>query len=107
MSTESIEQTSTLSLALHTPVSTEEFRAARPDIAGPDDGPEDPCPLALRGFVTDGFGRGGKDLGCPTGELNFTQDFSSGMMQTDDRIYAPPDLSNALCDTQRIFLTRR
>lgn len=60
--------TSTTSLASQTPVSTEEFRAARPSFAGPDEGPEEPCPLALRGFVTDGFGRGGKDLGCPTGE---------------------------------------
>lgn len=51
------------------PLSTQAFRSARPSIVGPDDGPATPFPLALRGDVQRGFGRGGKDLGCPTGAL--------------------------------------
>ena len=38
----------------------------RPMIVGPDV-PESPYPIALTGAVQKGFGRGGKDLGCPTG----------------------------------------
>ena len=38
----------------------------RPMIVGPD-APESPYPIALTGAVQRGFGRGGKDLGCPTG----------------------------------------
>ena len=38
----------------------------RPMIVGPD-APESPYPIALIGAVQKGFGRGGKDLGCPTG----------------------------------------
>jgi riboflavin kinase len=38
----------------------------RPMIVGPD-APESPYPIALTGDVQKGFGRGGKDLGCPTG----------------------------------------
>lgn len=38
----------------------------RPMIVGPDS-PESPYPIALTGAVQKGFGRGGKDLGCPTG----------------------------------------
>jgi riboflavin kinase len=48
--------------ALH----TEEFRAIRPQIVGPET-PEPPFPILLSGPVQKGFGRGGKDLGCPTG----------------------------------------
>ena len=49
------------------PMRTETFRRTRPDIAGPDV-PEPPFPIILSGKVQHGFGRGGKDLGCPTGE---------------------------------------
>ena len=35
-------------------------------IVGPD-APGSPYPIALTGAVQKGFGRGGKDLGCPTG----------------------------------------
>lgn len=45
---------------------TDEFRSGRPQIVGPDT-PESPFPIALAGQVQRGFGRGGKDLGCPTG----------------------------------------
>lgn len=38
----------------------------RPTIVGPY-APESPYPIALTGAVQKGFGRGGKDLGCPTG----------------------------------------
>ncbi|EAU84556.2 riboflavin kinase [Coprinopsis cinerea okayama7 len=47
---------------------TEEFRLGRPEIVGPD-APEPPFPIALEGKVQRGFGRGGKDLGCPTANL--------------------------------------
>jgi len=43
-------------------------RAQRPQIVGPDS-PEVPYPIALGGAVQKGFGRGGKDLGCPTANL--------------------------------------
>jgi len=42
------------------------FRGDRPQIVGPD-APEPPFPIKLSGSVQRGFGRGGKDLGCPTG----------------------------------------
>jgi riboflavin kinase len=42
------------------------FRSDRPQIVGPD-APEPPFPIRLSGPVQRGFGRGGKDLGCPTG----------------------------------------
>lgn len=42
--------------------------AIRPMIVGPD-APESPYPIALTGAVQKGFGRGGKDLGCPTANL--------------------------------------
>jgi riboflavin kinase len=42
--------------------------AERPLIVGPEQ-PEAPYPVYLQGWVTRGFGRGSKDLGCPTGEL--------------------------------------
>ena len=51
------------------PLRTETFRRNRADIVGSDK-PEAPYPIYLRGTVEEGFGRGGKDLGCPTGSLN-------------------------------------
>lgn len=42
------------------------FRTSRPDIVGPEV-IEKPFPIQLSGPVQHGFGRGGKDLGCPTG----------------------------------------
>jgi riboflavin kinase len=50
------------------PVSKSDARAHRPLIVGPDS-PEPPFPIVLSGAVQRGFGRGGKDLGCPTGAL--------------------------------------
>lgn len=44
----------------------ESFRTTRPDIVGPDV-PDVPFPIKLSGPVQHGFGRGSKDLGCPTG----------------------------------------
>lgn len=49
------------------PLRTETFRRSRPDIVGPDT-VEPPFPIFLSGAVQKGFGRGGKDLGIPTGE---------------------------------------
>ncbi|KAF7355107.1 Flavokinase domain-containing protein [Mycena sanguinolenta] len=48
------------------PRQTTEFRTSRPQIVGPDS-PESPFPILLSGPVQKGFGRGGKELGCPTG----------------------------------------
>lgn len=41
----------------------------REDVAGAPDGPRKPYPVYLQGWVTRGFGRGSKDLGCPTANL--------------------------------------
>lgn len=49
-------------------VGTETFRKARPEIVGPEE-PESPFPIKMAGAVQKGFGRGGKDLGCPTGTI--------------------------------------
>ena len=46
---------------------TPSYRAARPQIVGAET-PQEPFPIYLSGAVQKGFGRGGKDLGCPTGE---------------------------------------
>jgi Riboflavin kinase len=51
----------------------------RPMIVG-SDVPEPPYPIALTGAVQKGFGRGGKDLGCPTG-LSYLSQFLSFLMQ--------------------------
>ncbi|PPQ69387.1 hypothetical protein CVT24_001656 [Panaeolus cyanescens] len=50
------------------PVKQDNVRNLRPQIVGPDV-PESPYPIALLGPVQKGFGRGGKDLGCPTANL--------------------------------------
>jgi len=50
------------------PLRTETFRKSRPDIVGPET-VEPPFPIFLSGAVQRGFGRGGKDLGCPTANL--------------------------------------
>lgn len=42
--------------------------ASRPPIVG-DDSPSPPYPIYARGKVTRGFGRGSKELGCPTANL--------------------------------------
>ncbi|GAA5828353.1 hypothetical protein JCM5353_004803 [Sporobolomyces roseus] len=42
----------------------------RPSICGSDSGPTSPpFPVKLSGWVSRGFGRGSKDLGCPTANL--------------------------------------
>ncbi|KAI9428683.1 riboflavin kinase [Lactarius indigo] len=50
------------------PLRTETFRQTRPSTVGPDT-VEPPFPIFLSGAVQKGFGRGGKDLGCPTANL--------------------------------------
>ncbi|KAK0191237.1 riboflavin kinase [Armillaria mellea] len=47
---------------------TDSFRDSRPLVVGPDH-PESPFPILLSGAVQRGFGRGGKDLNCPTANL--------------------------------------
>ncbi|GAA5890165.1 hypothetical protein JCM16303_004217 [Sporobolomyces ruberrimus] len=42
----------------------------RPLVCGPDSGPDPTLfPVRLEGWVSRGFGRGSKDLGCPTANL--------------------------------------
>ncbi|KZT33725.1 riboflavin kinase [Sistotremastrum suecicum HHB10207 ss-3] len=50
------------------PVPVQTHRGNRPEIVGGDE-PESPFPVELAGPVQRGFGRGGKDLGCPTANL--------------------------------------
>ncbi|KAH9894727.1 riboflavin kinase, partial [Epithele typhae] len=50
------------------PVGTNSYRVSRPAIVGPEV-PQAPFPILLSGPVQHGFGRGGKDLGCPTANL--------------------------------------
>lgn len=45
-------------------------RSARPQVIGDGHaGPSSPFPIYLSGVVQRGFGRGGKELGCPTANL--------------------------------------
>ncbi|TNY17641.1 riboflavin kinase [Rhodotorula diobovata] len=57
------------SLVERTPALEHDPSLVRPDVAGPDSGPPSPYPVYLDGWVTRGFGRGSKDLGCPTANL--------------------------------------
>ncbi|BGP42781.1 riboflavin kinase [Rhodotorula kratochvilovae] len=57
------------SLVERTPALQHDPALARPDVAGSPAGPEPPFPVYLDGWVTRGFGRGSKDLGCPTANL--------------------------------------
>ncbi|TRM68321.1 hypothetical protein BD626DRAFT_534414 [Schizophyllum amplum] len=50
-------------------VSTETFRSSRAKVLGSEAGPEGYFPIHIKGPVQRGFGRGGKDLGCPTANL--------------------------------------
>jgi len=50
------------------PLRTESSRKSRPEITGPDT-PVAPFPIFLEGATQKGFGRGGKELGCPTANL--------------------------------------
>lgn len=50
------------------PAAFAQARASRPEVCG-SYAPERPYPIYLRGVVERGFGRGGKDLGCPTANL--------------------------------------
>ncbi|KAK2466508.1 hypothetical protein APHAL10511_002150 [Amanita phalloides] len=49
-------------------VQTDEYRKMRPEIVGLEN-PEPPFPITIAGNVQKGFGRGGKELGCPTANL--------------------------------------
>ena len=67
MSSATAQEDSQLDSPPAAPVQTEAFRQSRPQIVGEDFGPMPPFPIRLAGNVQRGFGRGGKDLGCPTG----------------------------------------
>ncbi|KPV72705.1 uncharacterized protein RHOBADRAFT_39313 [Rhodotorula graminis WP1] len=57
------------SLVERTPALEHDPSLAREDVAGQPTGPSSPYPVYLDGWVTRGFGRGSKDLGCPTANL--------------------------------------
>ncbi|KAF7973215.1 hypothetical protein HWV62_15813 [Athelia sp. TMB] len=84
-------------------VSTASFREERPQIVGPDQ-PDAPFPIPLAGPVQRGFGRGGKDLGCPTANLpDESLPVMSSVTQTGvyygyARIYSPRQEDASLCD---------
>lgn len=67
MSAATAQEVSQLDSRPAAPVQTESFRQSRPQVVGEDSGPTPPFPIRLVGNVQRGFGRGGKDLGCPTG----------------------------------------
>ncbi len=75
------------------PLRTETFRKSRPDIVGPEI-VEPPFPIFLSGAVQRGFGRGGKDLGCPTGEFAWFR-------------YADTSFLTFIASCQRTFLMNR
>lgn len=60
------------------PLRTDTFRQTRPIIVGPET-VDTPFPIFLSGAVQKGFGRGGKDLGCPTGEFRVPVVFRTGL----------------------------
>ncbi|KAG8965806.1 riboflavin kinase [Tulasnella sp. 419] len=76
------------------PLQTESFRLSRPSIVGPEV-PEPPFPITLCGTVQRGFGRGGKDLGCPTANLSddalesLTTSVETGIYYGYARLHAP------------------
>ncbi|KAJ3990265.1 hypothetical protein F5890DRAFT_1470022 [Lentinula detonsa] len=64
--------------------STQPYRTSRPSIVGPPSPLYlgSPYPIRLRGKVCRGFGRGGKDLGCPTANLPDENDDANDRMVT-------------------------
>ncbi|KAN0120160.1 riboflavin kinase [Hyaloscypha variabilis] len=77
--------------------------AERPQIIGPDSGPEPPFPLRMGGQVVSGFGRGSKELGIPTANIpvegiSWIETAESGVYFGWAGIQLPPshpDLTNA------------
>ena len=62
-----------MTLPISGPVTqTPSYRAARPDVVGAEI-PGNPFPIYLSGKVQKGFGRGDKDLGCPTGQFSLRE----------------------------------
>ncbi|SCZ95697.1 BZ3500_MvSof-1268-A1-R1_Chr8-1g09736 [Microbotryum saponariae] len=69
----------------------------RPEVTGAESGPESPFPVYLEGWVTRGFGRGSKDLGCPTANLPdssidpYATTLQTGVYYGYARVLDPPD----------------
>lgn len=72
----------------------------RPQIIGPDSGPESPFPLRMKGKVVSGFGRGSKDVrSCSTlfysetslmgSSSAFHTLFTDGEIQNYSSVYPP------------------
>lgn len=79
------------------------FRVDRPQVVGPD-APEPPFPIKLSGPVQRGFGRGGKDLGCPTANLPdeslppMSSVTKTGVYYGYAQIYCPEHEQTPLCE---------
>ncbi|PHH86411.1 hypothetical protein CDD83_10277 [Cordyceps sp. RAO-2017] len=61
--------------------------ASRPDVVGPEAGPEPPYPLRMEGKVISGFGRGSKELGIPTANLPVDASLTPWITDTPSGVY--------------------
>lgn len=59
----------------------------RPEIAGPDKGPEPPFPIRLSGPIIKGFGRGSSELGIPTANIPIAGLSVGGHEDIDSGVY--------------------
>jgi len=83
------------------PLRTDTFRKQRPDIVG-DESPAPPYPIFLAGTVQKGFGRGSKELGCPTANLpddvlsSLPEGITKGIYFGFARVFGPADDHSAV-----------
>ncbi|KAI9151753.1 Riboflavin kinase [Paramyrothecium foliicola] len=61
--------------------------SGRPEIVGPDTGPEPPFPHRMEGKVISGFGRGSKELGIPTANLPVDDSVTSWISNVPSGVY--------------------
>jgi len=86
------------------PIRSETSRKHRPSVVGPESGPEPPFPIPLSGPVQHGFGRGGKDLGCPTANLpdesllHMSEITQTGVYYGYARVYPPEGADKPLSE---------
>ncbi|KAH8830669.1 riboflavin kinase [Flagelloscypha sp. PMI_526] len=91
------------------PIETEQFRKDRPSVVGPPQ-PGFPFPIFLQGAVQKGFGRGGKDLGCPTANLpddsiqSMSNTTQTGVYYGYAQVIPPAETPTDLCvDDLKVF----
>jgi riboflavin kinase len=61
--------------------------SGRPEVVGPESGPEAPFPYKMEGKVISGFGRGSKELGIPTANLPVDDATSSWISNVPSGVY--------------------